>query len=334
MLFFRYRWVLTFSHGLCVKIIRNSAAIKRLELEIKQLMGYQKSERVIRLLLDKLSRTIALLDDIIFSASALLYREEKSLVRFSRRVEDAARRIIERARREKGKYEREIKRLEDSLRGLKEKKQTLRSQKRMKKEEARAIEEEKRKNEILALLHKITTIIEDLDKRLHDIYLEAKAQRRRIFNTYIIKESIIIRSNFRLGELIGRKGIEVGSLIRRIGNKLKYFSRVVGRKKKLNISEVNRLMEHCILEARDLEDIFMFVVQCAERIEERLDEIGALLKRDAKLGNLSRDYGLVRDRLNSLRREIEVQYMRLDNEFKKGFINRGVAKEMKKKKAA
>lgn len=320
MLWFRYRWILTFSHGLCVKIIRGSDAVKLLSEEVDFLFSRPMNLVVGKGISKRLLRLIDILDDAIFSASVLLYREEKDLIKFSERVEDSAQRLINKVKKERGVYERDLRKLEGMMEELKKKKQKLpkKLQRNVQMEKGIVIEDEERKKEVISLLHEVTSFIEEMDGKIHDIHLGAKAQRRGTFNIYKLKENIIIRSNFRLGELTGRKGVEAGALIKKIRKKLHHFSRIVGRSRKLDHSQVSELLKYCRMEADDLKRVFLFVIQLSERVGERLNRLGVIISKDSKLKLLIEEYSIARKRLNILRKDIETQYKRLDNEFKRG----------------
>ena len=320
MLWFRYRWILTSSHGLCVKIIRGSEAVKILILEVDSLFARPINLVVLKAILNRILRLINILDDIIFSASALLYREEKGLIKFSKRVEEAVKRLVVRLMRDKARYERDAMKLERIMKELKEKKQRLPRgfEANVQKEKRNVTEEEERKNEVVALLNNITSFIEELDGKIHDTNLEAKAQKRKTFNTYMLKENIIIRSNYRLGKVTKKRGIEASALIKRIRNKLEYFSKIVGKNRKLDINQVSELLKYCRIEAQDLENIFLFIIQLSERIESRLYRVRGMILKDVKLRPLSGEYNQTKGRLDILRKDIEKQQRRLDNEFKKG----------------
>ena len=191
--------------------------------------------------------------------------------------------------------------------------------------------DEQKRKEYAELLHELTSFIERLDFRIHDMHLESKAQRRRTFNTYRIKENIIIRSNFRLGELTGRRGIEAGALVKGIRRKLHRFSRAVKGGKRLDINQVKMLLKYCRMEAKDLENVFLFVIHISERVEQSLNRIKAVIASDAKLRGLTADYFIVRKRLDILRKDIQTQHRRLDNQFKKkGFTpNAQIQREIK-----
>jgi len=111
MLWFKFRWILTFSHGLCVKIIRGGNEVKELTQEVDRLFKRPMRPLVVKGILGRLFKMVDIMDDIIFSASALLYREEKDLIEFSDRAQIAAERLIERLGREKGKYKKDIRKL-------------------------------------------------------------------------------------------------------------------------------------------------------------------------------------------------------------------------------
>ncbi|MBW2989974.1 hypothetical protein KY358_06695 [Candidatus Woesearchaeota archaeon] len=322
MLWFKYRWVITFSHGLCVKIVRGGDHIKELEDRFRGLSGMPSSAKVISARLDVLLKFIGVLEDIIFSASALIYREEKSLIEFTERVDSAAERLVKRLKGEKKNYAKDAKKLEGMVKKLKEKRKNLprRMEKKLKKEKEIMEDEEKKRRDYAYMLQEVTSLIEELDyKIIRDMELEAKAQKRRTWNTYRIKENIIIRSNFRLGELAGRKGVESDVLMKKTRKKLDHFSRIVKRNKQLEVSQVKNLLKYCKVEAEDLEKVFQFAIQVSERVEERLKKIRMMI-RTYRLAGLTKEYFTVQKRLNILRSDIKTQCMRLDNEFKKSKI--------------
>lgn len=322
-MWFRYRWILTFSHGLCVKIIRGADQIKLLSNEIDFLFSRPMNWAVGKRILIRLVKLINILDDVIFSASTLLYREEKDLIDFSERTEKAAERLLGRLKREKGKYRGDAKKLESQLKQLKDKKSRVRVGLKRKVGTEKTIldEDEARKKEYAALLHELTSIIEEVDYKVHHMYLGSKAQLRGTLNAHTIREHVIIRSNLRLGELIGRKGIESGGLIKIIRNKLHHFSRIVGKKKRLDIGQVKSLLKYCRMEANDLERVFLFVIQVSERVEENLGKVGMMISKEPRLKlRLIKDYNETKERLGTLRKDIKQQHGRLNREYKKSKI--------------
>lgn len=327
MLWFRYRWVLTFSRGLCIKIIRAGDSVKRLSNEIDYMFKRPQNIYVVRGILQRIVKLIDILDDLIFSASALLYREEKDLIRFSKRVESTAARLIGRLKGEKGKLNKDLLKLKgkkkELSRKLKVRKQTIEK-------------DEKKKKEIVGLLHEVTSFIEEMDHKIHNMHLEAKSQASKTFNIHKLRENVIIRSNFRLGELTGRKGIEAGILVKRIRKKLKYFGSKIKKGKNLNEKDVRDLLKYCRMETDDLKRVFMFSIQLAERVSERLQRVGKIISTEPKLRSLVTSQFIAKKRLNILRRDIVTQHRRLDNEFKKGgFTPIGkIQKEIKEYKKA
>ena len=117
----------------------------------------------------------------------------------------------------------------------------------------------------------------------------------------------------------------------------------MGKSKKLDHKKVRNLLKYCRLEARDLENIFVFVIQLSERAKEWLHRLHEEVSRGAKtsdnkeaskytkLTHLIHDYDIVIGRLETLSKEIQTQQRRLDNEFKKsGFVpNSEIQREIK-----
>ncbi|MBU0627880.1 MAG: hypothetical protein KKC75_01715 [Nanoarchaeota archaeon] len=333
MLWFRYRWRLTFSHGLCIRLVRGGEAIKALSENLDRLDGMPISHSVGKAILSKLMELLNILDDVVFSASALLYREEKGLIKFSGNVEATAQRLIARLKRDNLGYARDARKLESMLARLKEKKtpEPIKFKVKVEEDKARIASEEARKKEVVLLLHDITGFIEDMDHKIEDIHLGAKAQKRGVLNSYMLRENIIIRSNFRLGRKTKAQGIESWQLLKGINKKLSYFGRIVKRGKKLDESDVKDLLRYCRMESNDLSNVFTFVFQLINRAKGMLITVGEKIEKNPLLRGLNGDYGAVKERLIKLREEIEVQQKRLHNEFKRrGFmVTRQMEQEIK-----
>ena len=323
MLWFRYKWELTRSRGLCVKIIRGGADIQSTELELRQLWNMPMSAGVGRAIINNLSDMIKGIEGMIFSADALLYREEKDLIRFCRRVESATERLTARLLRAKRRYMRDAQRLSNRLREsqMKKRKLPISLGKIVQQEQQSIAKDEQRKKELLGLLSKLTSFIRVLDKKIDDTYLDAKAQNRSTLNLYLIKEEVTIRSNIRLGKLSRRKAIKAGSSIKEIRKRLRRFGAIVSAGERLDPRRVDNLLEYCRMEASDLNTIFLFVIQVSRRIGGRLNSIGKIIFSNPRLKPLNEEYAKARERLNQLRRDIDTQQKRLHNEFKnKGFV--------------
>ena len=154
-----------------------------------------------------------------------------------------------------------------------------------------------------------------------------------MLNRYLLKEQVIIRSNYRLGKLTKRRAIELGAVIKNSREKLKKFQKIVGKKERLNAHDTTKVLECLKVEAEDLETIFVFAVQISERVEKRLKELGLkiqeesnlykegrLERKDLKLQSLIGEFNETKEKLKDLRGDILTQYRRLDNEVKKYII--------------
>jgi len=326
MLWWRYwRWEL--SRSFCVKIIRLGNQIKRLSLEIRSLFKRSMNLVVGKGILDRIVVLIEDMDEVIFSAGALLFREEKKLISFLEKVSREVEKLKSELRKKKGKYAKEVKELERISRELKVKKSKLsKSRKRkLEKKNIVVLEDEKIKDSLTALLNKLKNFLIGMEAKLHNLHLEAKAQRRKTLNVYRIRENFPMRSGYRLGELVGRRGIEVGSLLKSIQSKVKHFKRIVRKRKEINKSQVEELIKHCSLEADDLRNIFMWILQESEKVEEQLRRLGRIILSEPGLRPLTGRYNRANSRLNLLRSDIQTQYRRLDNEFKKKRIVKAAA---------
>ena len=262
-----------------------------------------------------------------------MYREEKDLIKFSDRVKRGAERLIDKLRKEKRGYGEDVYKLK-KLRLLKERNEQLEKvAEKANREEETIAEEEQRRTELVGLFHKVTNFIQHLDDDIHKIHLESKAQDRGVLNRYLLKEQVIIRSNYRLGKLTRRRAIELDMVIKNSREKLKRFQKIVGKKKRLNAYEITDVLKCLKVEAEDLETIFIFAVQISERVEKRLKELGLrireesklyeggrLEKKDIRLQPLIEEYKTIEKKLIELRGDIETQYKRLDNEVKKATI--------------
>ena len=273
------------------------------------------------------------IDGMIFSADALLYREEKDLIRFCRRVESAIERLTARLSRAKGRYMRDAQRLSNRLRELQGKKGKLPTAlgKIAQQEQQSIGRDEQRKKELLGLLRKLTAFVKVLDNKIEDTYLDAKAQNRSTLNLSLIREEVAIRGNVRLGKLTRRKAIKTGSSIKEIRKRLRHFGAIVSAGERLDPRRVDNLLTYCRMEASDLNTIFLFVIQVSRRVGGRLNSIGKIIFSNPSLKPLNEEYAKVRERLNQLRRDIDTQQKRLHNEFKKkGFVPHPIVqREMK-----
>jgi len=145
-----------------------------------------------------------------------------------------------------------------------------------------------------------------------------------------LKAKVPLRSLLRLGEVTGRRGIELGILVKRTNQKLKRLQRIVGRKK-LNRAEEDELIKYCRMEALDLKELFKFVLQINEKIEHWLKRMRQEILTNTQLRALGHEYNRANLRLMTLRRDIQTQYRRLDNEIKRGGIEPSwqIRKQMK-----
>ncbi len=332
MFWFRYRWVLIFSHGLCVKIIRASARVQELSNQVDSLSSTKPMNWAIGIL-NRISELTNILDDIVFSVSALLYREERDLIKFSKRIKRGAEKLIERLKKERRKYQKDIYQMRKLKILINQNEQLKKAAEKADREKEKIAEDEQRRTELVGLFHKVTNFIQHLDDDIHKVHLESKAQERGVLNKYLLKEQVIIRSNYRLGKLTRRRAIELGAVIKNSREKLKKFQKIVGKKKRLNAHEITKVLECLKVEAEDLESIFVFAVQISERVEKRLKELGLkiqeesklykegrLERKDLKLQSLIGEFNETEKKLKDLRGDILTQYKRLDNEVKKATI--------------
>ena len=115
MLWFKYRWVMTFTHGLCVKIVRGGEAIKQLSSDIDKVYSDNMSATQCKTVLRKTAKLIGVLDSVAFSASALLYREEKDLIKFARKARGTFDHLVKQLGRDKKRYGKDESRLKREL---------------------------------------------------------------------------------------------------------------------------------------------------------------------------------------------------------------------------
>lgn len=332
MLWFRYRWVLTFSHGLCVKIIRGSAKINQLDRVLNSLDDDNITKTKGRQILAISEAKIGILDDVLFSSAALLYREESKLIGFGKWVNKAAGKLIRKLEKEKGKYGANLEKLKKARANVNKKRRnnTKRLERKTAKDKTKVEEDEKAKEEILAALHELTGFIEELDYDVHDLHLDAKAINREALNVYKIKENVIIRSNFRISELMGREGIELGALENRIPDKLKALKEHF-KDGECDEKGMKALLKECRMEAEDLEHVFDFVrdltTRTAGKVSSFKKRIGTKLqdpelksvKVRKELESLDEGCDEVKKKIGNFRKRIQSQYRKLDNEFDGAF---------------
>lgn len=320
MMWFRYRWVPVFTRGLCVRIVRGGDDIKELSSEINELFKQPLSIAIGNGITSKLTEIVDTLDDMVFAVGALLFRQEKDLIRFCRRVEDAAEMLTAKAREKKEEYKNYAENIENTIKKLKEKKQPIPFElgKELEGRKAALAEDDKRKKEAIALLQKLIGFIKEADSKITDMRLEAKAQKRGIANIYTLEENAAFRSIFRLGKVTKGRGIRISSAIKGIRNKIDYFSSIVGTKHEIGSKEIEQLIEYCRMELNDLRHLFLFVMQTARKAEIRLNLVERVVLANPKMAQLKENVDSAKGRLGTLRGDIETQYKRLSNEFKKG----------------
>jgi len=307
---------------LCVKILRGGEAIKALDVgmigPLKKLREGTISVLECRRLLRMIRYLIDVLDGIIFSASALLYREEKALEGFMDNVEKTTDRLIKRLGRDKKKYGGCVRALRKMKNGVKSRKKYLRLGEKAEKAKKTVSLEEIRKKEVVSLLHRLTAVLENIDVRVNKIYKAGKAQRRETLNVYTARESITLRSNYRFGELTGRDAIEVSGLSKNIkaliGGLEKKLRKITDTKGKLNRQETEKLVKECRIEAKDLEEIIAFVIDIKKRVKKWLEEVRKKILGDSKFWSLRSELREAQRRFNVLTEDIETQHRRLRNE--------------------
>lgn len=313
---FEYKWVPASSRGLCIKVVRESEKVKSLSLETNRLFGMPIDGNIGKGILNHISALIDSVRGIIFSSSSLMYRLEKELIKFGREVERAAHGLIIEVRREKEVQER----LEQQTKQKKgDKKHQIDSERGL--EGKRGLTElESRKRGILAALREVSGFIRELDRKIEDMRLEGRSQNREIVNPYMIRE-VTIRSDYRLGKVIKRRGIQFAILIKAIKRRMKYLESLVKGGERIRKEDVIELIKYCRKEANDLGDVFIYAIQLSKKLESRLKYLGVIISRNRNLNLLANDYNSTRKRLDELKGDIEVQQKRLSNEFKRrGFM--------------
>lgn len=335
MLWFKYKWLLIFSHGLCVKIIRAGQSIKILNNEIKGLLGRTMNMARGRMVLNRIMQLITTLESVIFSASALLYREEKDLIEFSEKVEDVVKKLLKKCKHDKRRYQADEKILRLKMEELKKHKRHLprKLEKKVRKEKEGVDRNEVLKAKALSLLEQMIDTIKNIESRIYASRLEAKAQKRGTLNIYRVQETVIIRSNFRLGELIGRKGgIEAGALDKRIDDTIEIAKRQLKRFKygEIEESEIKKLGEYARMEAKDLNDVIHFAILASQRVKGWLRVMNTRIAENPQLSSLRGEWIKAGKRFEELKGDIFTQVKRLDNELGISDIPINLLNELKK----
>jgi ribosomal protein S15P/S13E len=325
MLWFRYRWVMTFSHGLCVKIVRGGEAIKQLSNEIDRFYSDSMSATQCKMVLRKTSKLIDVLDSVAFSASALLYREEKDLIKFARKARGTFDHLVKQLGRDKKRYGKDESRLKRELAKLKDKerKADKKTGARVKAEGETIGAEEEAKKDLANLMQRIANLTHHVDAKVHDVYLGSKTQMRETLNFRKVKENISIRSNYRFGVKIRQEAIEASSLVEGIDNWIGWAEKKLGSFKdipEIKEGNIETLEKYCNLEVKDLKEIIDFVLSVNARIEERLKKIKEMSSRDAKLAPARAEFRTAMKKLKHLKEEIYYQHGRQDRDVKKGDI--------------
>ena len=336
MSLFRYRFRWEPSRSFCVIIIQSGNRIKELSLSIRGNLGKTPDLFVGRDILRETLEFIEELDKVIFSAGSLLYREEKKMIGFLDKVSSEIKKKKRELGKHRGKYNMLLKKLESMNKKLDQKKAKLIeiSRRKAEKEGKIIFEDEKTKGELIGFLSKLKTLIFEIDRKINDVNLGAKAQARGTLNIHTARENMAFRSSIRLGELIGRKGIEIGALLKDIDGKLKVFKRILRKGKTPISSEEEKLVRECSLEANDLKNIFEWVLQESKKAESYLIRLKRNIPQDSNISKnpkLNHMYTIVKSRLSLLRRDIETQFRRLNNEVnKKKLISPRIEQEIKK----
>lgn len=343
MLWFKYKWLLIFSHGLCVKIIRGGQAIKTLSNEIEGFLSGTTTIAKGKMILSRITELINTLESVVFSASALLYREEKDLIEFSEKVEDAMQGLLKRYEKDKRSYIKSSRMLKSKMAEFKEHSKKLPKKLEREVDEGKqAVERNKAlKEKASSLFEQIILLITGIEKRIYASRLEAKAQKRETFNMYKVQETIIIRSNFRLGELIGRRGgIEAGALEKKIDELIETAEEKLKRLRKGGRyaesaldeegAEIHELVKYSKMEAKDVCEVIHFVILASQRVKGWLRIMNSRIAENSQLSLLRREWGKAGEKFEELKSSIFQQMKRLDNEFGIKDIPVGLLEDLKK----
>ncbi len=343
MLWFKYKWLLIFSHGLCVKIIRGGQSIKTLSNEIEGFLGETTTIAKGKMILSRIIKIIDTLEAVVFSASALLYREEKDLINFSKKVEDSIQGLLDKCEKDKKRYQKSLKMLKSKMAEFREhsKKLSKKLEKRVEREKEDVEVDKRLKENASSLFEQIILLIKTIERKIYTSRLEAKAQERGTFNMYKVQETIIIRSNFRLGELIGRRGgIEVGALGKKIDELIEIAEKKLKRLKEGGTyaestldeenAEIHELVKDSIMEARDLCEVIHFVILASQRVKGWLRIINNRMTENTQLKLLRKEFTEAFAKFEELKKDIFTQVKRLDNEFGIKDIPTGLLKDLKK----
>ncbi|MBW2975020.1 hypothetical protein KY366_04855 [Candidatus Woesearchaeota archaeon] len=344
MLWFKYKWQLIFSHGLCVKILRGGESVKNLTGEIKGYLNAEMDETRARIVLDKIMQMIETLEGIVFSSSTLLYREEKDLIGFSNNVKASVKKMLHRCGQDKKRYNYHAKKLKLKMKELEKHKKHLPKEleNKVKGEKDAVGRDERLKAKAVSILEELVNLVRDIEGKIYNSRLEAKAQKRDILNMNKVRETINIRSNFRLGELISRKGgIEAGALKKRIDGLMSSAKKKI---KRLNEggkyaesalyeegSEIHKMVEYCRMEAKDVCEAISFVILVSGRVKNWLAAMRKKIIDDPKLRKASGEFKKALKRFGDLKEGIFVQVKRLDNEYGMKDVPLNLLNELKNK---
>ncbi len=328
MLWFKYKWLMIFSHGLCVKIIRGGQAIKALSVDIKKRFNDPMNGKNVGVILNRIELIIINIEGIIFSASALLYREEKSLLQFTKKVDLAVQHLVKRCGKDKKRFNKDSNRLQEKMEEFNKHKKKLpkKLQGAVRHEKGVVSQDLKAQEKAVLVLEQLVELIKSIEAKIYHTRLEAKAQERETFNFHKVKETIIIRSNYRLGELIGREGgIEAGLLDKRAHA---FMERAHGKFKNLSKggeyaehlladmnSEIHQLVGDSKMEAKDASDAIHFSILVMQRVKEYMGHIRHVIISDNLLKRYLGELNRIAESFEELKGEIFTQVKRLDNEF-------------------
>ena len=332
---FRYKWNPKFSEIFCNNIVRGAVGIRKLEEELPS-VSEEMTEKEGSLYLNHIGLMLDFLDLVVFSASSLLYREERTLMAFGKKVQGACAWLLKRVEKDKRNLSKDGAKLEKLLAKVKARKAKVKRLGRaVKKDEALLGKDSKRYDAYLATLAETVEHIEKVAEKIHGLDNVGKAQKRDVLSPAYIKERMSVRTNYGLVTLIRREAIEVDQAVKGIARKAKALRKILSKKGKLDGEDENQLFKLVEIEAKDIELIFEHSLTVKGRLHSHLSRFA---QKALTLG-LGARYQKVRKHYHELTDEIRTQQKRMSNEFesidiKKSKAGKIIRHDFSKKRAA
>ena len=332
---FRYKWNPKFSEIFCNNIVRGAVGIRRLEEELPT-VSEEMTQKEGGVYLTHIDLMLDFLDLIIFSTSSLLYREEKTLMTFGKKVQGACAWLLKRVDKDKRNLSKDGAKLEKLMRQAKARKAKVKRLGRtVKKDEEVLGKDTKRYGAYLDTLAETVEHIEKVAEKIHGLDTIGKAQKRDVLSPAYIKERMSVRTNYGLVTLIRREAIEVDQAVKGIARKVKALRKILRKKGKLDGEDEKQLFKLVEIEAKDIELIFEHALTVKGRLHSHLSRFS----RGALALGLGARHQKVRKHYHELTDEIRTQQKRMSNEFesidiKKSKAGKVIRHDFSKKRAA